>query len=184
MDRELRILILDDVASDIELAKQELRRRGMIFSSKAGRTQQFFLKEVTDFAPDVIICDYSMPQFNALDALRLLKEQQIGLDIPFVVLAGSGNEEVAVACLQEGADDYVIKESIARLSFAIAHAIEKRKMERERKESETVLRNTNKELKQLNEIMMNREKRILELKAEIKRLRAETPSEPEKEILG
>ena len=136
-----------------------------------------FLKELAEFSPDVIISDFSMPQFTALDALRLLNERK--MDLPFIVVTGTGSEEVAVACLKEGAYDYVVKENLKKLPISLANALAKRQADREKEKAEEALRIANTELQKkvqelelLNRVMMGREERIIELKEEVARLQA------------
>jgi PAS domain S-box-containing protein len=85
---------------------------------------------LNEFGPDIILSDYSMPQFNALDALNLLKQSPY--DIPFILVTGSQSEEVAVLCMKNGADDYILKTSLKRLPSAVLNAIEKHDARRQR----------------------------------------------------
>lgn len=137
MNRELRILILEDVATDAELTEYELRRANIPFISKRVDTRETFLKELQDFIPDAILADYSLPQFNAMDALKLLKENK--LDIPFVLVTGSQGEEVAVECIKMGMDDYILKSSLKRLNTALLKAIEKRALEKTQRQLLAIL---------------------------------------------
>jgi len=70
---------------------------------------------------DVILCDYSMPQFNALAALALLKAMK--LDIPFIIISGTIGESAAVEAMRAGAYDYLMKDGLARLAPAIEREI-------------------------------------------------------------
>ena len=81
--------------------------------------------------PQMILADYSMPAFNALRALKLLRQRQ--LDIPFIVVTGTISEETAVQCIKEGADDYLIKDRLARLGPAILHALEEKRLRDEKR---------------------------------------------------
>jgi putative two-component system response regulator len=137
-DRELRILILEDFSPDAELMERELHKAKIAFSSKRVLTKEGFLKEIKDFVPNVILADYTLPQFNALEALRLLKEHKI--DMPFILVTGSQSEEVAVECMKEGADDYILKSSLKRLPSALLNALEKKEAEWEREKAEAELR--------------------------------------------
>jgi signal transduction histidine kinase len=75
-------------------------------------------------APDLILSDFNLPQFNGLRALRLLRERK--LDIPFLFVSGTIGDDVAVQALKEGAADYLIKDRLARLGQAVRSALELR----------------------------------------------------------
>jgi PAS domain S-box-containing protein len=131
MSNEARILIIEDVPTDAELNEHELRKAGIAFIAKRVQTKEAFLQELTDFRPDIILSDYSLPQFNGLEALRLLKEHDV--DVPFILITGSLTEEVAVECMKEGAYDYILKTSLKRLPSAVMNALEKKEAEREKR---------------------------------------------------
>ena len=117
----LRILFLEDVPEDYEVAERGLRREGLEFTSVRVETHAAFEEALAQFKPDVVVSDYSLPSFNGMEALRLVREQDAVL--PFIVLTGSINEETAVECIKSGASDYVIKEHVARLPFAVRSAL-------------------------------------------------------------
>ena len=108
----LRILILEDVSADAELIEVELRRAQMAFASRRVESEEEFVRALSDFGPDLILADYSLPQFNALDALRLLRARHVG--VPFILVTGTQTEQIAVECMREGADDYILNPCIAR----------------------------------------------------------------------
>jgi DNA-binding NtrC family response regulator len=103
MIKEPRILILEDIPDDAELAMRELRRAEISFQSKRVETKEGFLEALREFEPDVILSDFNLPQFNALEALGLLKE--LKNETPFILYTGSLTEEVAVECMKDGAAD-------------------------------------------------------------------------------
>ncbi|MGH7807891.1 MAG: response regulator, partial [Thermodesulfobacteriota bacterium] len=70
MQRELRILIVEDVPSDLELVERELRKAKLAFRTKQVDTREAFLKELKDFTPDIILSDYSLPSFDGMSALE------------------------------------------------------------------------------------------------------------------
>jgi PAS domain S-box-containing protein len=131
MSNEHRILIIEDAPTDAELNEHELRKAGLAFTARRVETREAFLRALTDFEPDIILSDYSLPQFNGLEALRLLKEQDA--DVPFILVTGSLTEEVAVECMKEGAYDYVLKTSLKRLPSAVMNALERKEAEREKR---------------------------------------------------
>ena len=135
--KNLRVLILEDSPTDAELVKRELTKAGIRFTSKWVEKKDAFLKELEDFAPDIVLSDYTMPQFNGMEALRVVRE--LYPSIPLIVVTGSINEETAVECMKAGAADYVLKESLKRLGPAVEGVIEKRQMKEEKERAEQAL---------------------------------------------
>jgi signal transduction histidine kinase len=80
---------------------------------------------------DLVIADYSMPQFTALEALEILKETN--LDVPFIVVSGSIGEETAVAAMKAGAHDYLLKGNLTRLGATVARELREVNVRGERK---------------------------------------------------
>jgi PAS domain S-box-containing protein len=134
----LHILLIEDNPADAALIQYELLRAEVPLVARCVATKKDFLRELRDHPPDAIISDFSMPQFDALDALRALKSRRV--KVPFILVTGSQSEEVAVQCLQEGADDYILKSSLKRLPSALLGCVQKRRAENERAEAEQILR--------------------------------------------
>ena len=132
----LRVLILEDRPSEAELMLQELRRAKFDPQWQRVDTEADYLANL-DPAPDVILADYSLPQFDAMQALRLMQER--GLDVPFIVVTGRVSEEVAVECMKQGAADYLLKDRLARLGPAVRHAIDEKVTRDEKKRAEKAL---------------------------------------------
>src|SRR6266404_9163127 len=116
MQRTLHVLILEDTDSDAELVEHELRKAGIRFFTTRATNREDFLKAIADQPPDIILSDYSLPQFTGLEALRVVKAQRC--EAPFILVTGSQTEEVAVECMKEGAADYILKSALTRLSAA------------------------------------------------------------------
>jgi len=125
-DNQMRILFVEDVPADAEIAVRELQKGGIQFRSVRVDTKEEFLKALEEFRPDIIISDYAMPEFDGMQALILAKEYEAG--IPFIMLTGSINEETAVECMKAGATDYILKDRMKRLPFAVNEALEQRKI--------------------------------------------------------
>lgn len=138
MNNEIRILILEDIAADAELIERELRASGMKFTSQRVDSRESFAKALADYSPDVVLSDYNLPQFSGLDALRSLRGN--GSTIPFILVTGSLTEEIAVLCMKEGADDYVLKDSLKRLPSAVAKTLEQQMIEKERQQALAAMR--------------------------------------------
>ncbi|MGV3772859.1 MAG: PAS domain S-box protein [Verrucomicrobiales bacterium] len=144
------IILIEDVHADAELIKYELKKNKIAFKARTVADRYGFLKELREELPDAIISDFSMPQFNALDALQLLQRE--GIDIPFILVTGSQSEEVAVECIKKGADDYILKSSLKRLPSALLSAIEKKNVEREREIAVEALRESEEHFRSLIDI--------------------------------
>ncbi len=134
-DKEVvRILLLEDAPADALLIETELRKARLPFALHRVESRAAYLQALDGFAPDLILSDYNMPQFNALEALRLLRDR--GMDIPLLLGTGSQSEEVAVECMRQGAWDYILKSSLRRLPSAVLNALSKREAEREKEKAE------------------------------------------------
>jgi PAS domain S-box-containing protein len=137
---DLKILILEDNALDAELIKEELIAHRFQFISKLVDTKADFTNALKNFKPDIILSDYSLPQFTGFEALEIAIEQ--APTIPFILVTGHLTEEIAVDAIKNGAWDYVLKTNLIRLMPAIENTIKLRE------EKETNLR-INKDLKKL-----------------------------------
>ena len=137
MTEKLKVLILEDVPTDAELVERELRKAKLGFSSKRVETREDFIKALQDFASDIILSDYKLPQFDGMAALELKKE--LAPNIPFIIVTGSMNEETAVDCMKAGAEDYVIKGHLARLGPAVKGALESKRVKEEKERLEKAL---------------------------------------------
>ena len=143
----LKILFVEDVPSDVDLAVLELRKEKLIFDYITVCTRNDLLRALREFNPNLIISDYMMPAFNGLQALKMIKE--FNSEIPFILYTGSVNEETAVECLKAGAQDYVIKEHMTRLPFAVKEALEQVRINIEKKASELLLRENEEKLQSI-----------------------------------
>ncbi len=140
----LNILILEDIPIDAEMIDRELRNANIEHNTRRVASKTKFLKELETYSPDVVLADYSLPQFNGLEALKIVRER--GTKIPFILVTGMKNEEIAVECLKEGADDYILKSSLRRLPGAIQNALEKRRSEWENERLEEELERSQKQI--------------------------------------
>jgi PAS domain S-box-containing protein len=123
MNNTLRILFVEDVLTDAEMIWRELKKNNIIFSKSLVETKVDFLEALESFKPQLIISDFSLPQFDGMSALKLKNE--FAPEIPFILVTGSINEETAVEVMKAGADDYIIKQNLSRLVTAIEQAIKK-----------------------------------------------------------
>jgi PAS domain S-box-containing protein len=146
-DNLLKILFVEDLPSDVELAVLELRKEKLVFKHITVCTGEDLKEALKSFKPDLIISDYMMPAYNGMQALRDVKE--FSNKIPFILFTGSINEETAVKCIKAGAADYVIKEHLTRLPFAVKEALEQQEMLKEKRASELLLRESEEKLQSI-----------------------------------
>jgi PAS domain S-box-containing protein/putative nucleotidyltransferase with HDIG domain len=133
----LRVLIVEDQATDLELTVHLLRKSGFEPAWRNVQGREDYLRALQD-PPDIILADYTLPGFDALEALRLLRD--LDLDIPFIVVSGTISEEVAVECMKLGAADYLLKDRLSRLGPAVNQALEKKRLREDKKLSQAQLR--------------------------------------------
>jgi len=117
MTNRLRILIVEDSEDDAEMVLHWLRREGIEVVWTRVRTEPEMREALARQPWDIVLSDYSMPSFSANAARAVLHEA--GLDIPFIIVAGTIGEETAVDALKAGASDFVTKGHLSRLVPAI-----------------------------------------------------------------
>jgi len=144
MNEALRILILEDVATDADLMEDELKQGGLDFVAERVSSKNGFIKQLKEFHPDLILADYSLPGFSGKAALTIAIGQCP--DTPFIFVSGALGEELAVELLKKGATDYVLKNNLLRLSPSVARALKDATECRERKKAEEDLRQSEREL--------------------------------------
>lgn len=138
--RPLRLLLVEDSENDVALLLEQLRQGGYdpnctrVESAKA-------LNDALDACEhelDVVIADYTMPDFSGTAALSLVRDR--GLDVPFIFVSGTIGEETAVEAMKSGADDFIIKSNLKRLIPAIGRELRDAEVRRERSKAEERIR--------------------------------------------
>lgn len=124
------ILHLEDAFTDAELVARELVKNDINFCHMVVDSEADYLAALESFKPDIILCDHSLPAFNSLEALKIIKEKN--LKIPFILITATMSEEVAADVVRVGADDYILKDRLKRLPYAVLNAVEKNRHELER----------------------------------------------------
>lgn len=166
MEKPIRVLILEDTATDAEMMEEELREAGIPFISKRVMAEQEYLHELENFSPDLILSDYNLPQYDGASALLAAKTRSP--EVPFILVTGALGEERAIDIFTRGANDYVMKGRLQRLAPAVQRALAGAAEIKARKGAEEALKKAHDEL----EIIV--EKRTAELKKEIaERMRSE-----------
>ncbi len=130
MATPLRVLLVEDDVNDAALIVRTLQRVDFSPEWHRVQTRNDYVMALRTFRPEVVLADYNLPQFDALEALRLLRAQQ--LEIPFIIVSGAIGEECAVSAVKEGATDYLLKDRLGRLGSAITHALEEKRLRAEK----------------------------------------------------
>ena len=131
----IRVLVVEDSEDDAQLIVRELRRGGYTVEFERVQTKADMLAALARRPWDVVLSDYTMPQFSALGALEALKDS--GLDLPFLVISGTVGEDTAIAALKAGAHDFLLKGKLARLIPAIERELREAEIRRSHREAES-----------------------------------------------
>ena len=137
MNRTLRVLNIEGAERDVELLRHHLSQAGYEVISERVETPAALRAALETREWDVILSDYSMPKFNALAALKVLKET--GLDLPFIIISATIGEEIAVQTLRAGAHDYLMKDKLLRLVPTIERELQEVGNRRARRLAEEAL---------------------------------------------
>ncbi|MDQ3195612.1 MAG: EAL domain-containing protein [Pseudomonadota bacterium] len=137
MDRDLKILLVEDVATDAELMVREVKRAGISCTSRRVDAEPDFRASLETFSPDIILSDFSLPAFDGQTALGIARREHP--ETPFVFVSGTIGEERAIESLKLGAADYVLKTNLARLPAAIHRALKQAEERTARKRAEAAL---------------------------------------------
>ncbi len=148
MATPIRVLILEDRPADADLIVSELRRAGFDPDVRRVDTETGFTAAL-DASLDLILADYQLPGWNGIKALVVLKAS--GLDIPFIIVSGTIGEDIAVAAMRNGAEDFLIKDRLARLGPAVKQSLERKCLRAERQQAEKELRRSEERFRDLFE---------------------------------
>ena len=134
MAAPLRVLVVEDSDDDFELLLRELERGR--YDVQPGRVQSAeALREALQAGPwDVVISDYSLPGFSALEALAIVRD--LAIDTPFLIVSGTISEDIAVEALKAGAHDFMVKDRLARLLPALERELREAENRRSRRQAE------------------------------------------------
>lgn len=136
MNRNLRVLILEDNKEDAYFIERELKKAGFEFESTRVEKLSDFREELSK-EPHLVLADFSLPQFNALEALAEMNN--MGLNLPFVLISGKISEKTAVQCIKAGASDYVNKNNLDPLGGVVRQALTEHAYREEKLQMERAL---------------------------------------------
>jgi len=134
----IRILHLEDNPHDAALIQDRLEADGLRCGIVCVDNKEQFEAALAEDAFDLILCDYNLPDYDGLSALKLAREKQP--DTPVMLISGSLGQEEAVACLHSGATDYLFKKRLERLPSAVKRALDEAEQQRQHQRDETRLR--------------------------------------------
>lgn len=171
MSIPLRVLLIEDSEDDAILLLRELRRGGYQLTFERVDTPATMLSALGRKKWDLIVCDYSMPQFSAPAALKLLQES--GLDLPFIIVSATIGEDIAVAAMKAGAHDYIIKGNLVRLVPAIERELREAEVRLARRQAEEQIKTSLQEKEVLLKEIHHRVKNNLQIISSLLNLQAE-----------
>jgi PAS domain S-box-containing protein/putative nucleotidyltransferase with HDIG domain len=142
----LRALIIEDNPVDTEMFGSILRNAGYKVTWNRIATESEYVSSLGN-SPDIIIADYSSPQFDVSRALQILKEK--GSDTPFIMITGTICETMAIDCMQKGASDYLFRDRLARLGYSVAQALSNNGAESGREKADEILKRSEERYKNI-----------------------------------
>jgi two-component system cell cycle sensor histidine kinase/response regulator CckA len=146
LSRPLSILLVEDSPSDAGLLLRELKKHGFEPSATRVESGPALERALLDGKWDVVVSDWTMPQFSGLAALRMVRSKKP--EIPFLVVSGTIGEDTAVEALQAGAADYLVKGKLGRLGRAIERELSHRVSRDAQRQAEAALKSTEEQLRQ------------------------------------
>ena len=144
----LRVLLVEDDPADRDLILRELEKGEFEIISDVAGTADEFRQRIRTNCPDVVLADYNLGQWRGTEALEILRQE--GLDIPLILVSGALGDVTAVECIKQGVTDYVLKDSLARLSVALRGALKDKNAREERKRAQESLAEKVEELARSN----------------------------------
>ncbi len=148
-DGKLQVLLVEDNPADAELVLRELRREGFDVTSDTVQTIEDFTRQIRTRSYQIILADYNLPQWRGVEALAVLRKE--GLDIPLILVSGAVGDVIAVECIKQGATDYVLKDSLARLAISVRRALQEKAQRDQRQQAEQDLARKAAELTRSNQ---------------------------------
>lgn len=138
---KLNILYLEDDILDVELVNSIFESEEIICNLHHVKSRYDFITQIEQQRFDIILADYSLPSFDGLSALKIVREKCP--DTPFIIISGKIGEEFAIDTLKSGATDYVLKHRLERLVPAVHRALREAEELRQRKKVEAALEESN-----------------------------------------
>lgn len=134
MAERVTILFIEDSKDDCMLLVRELKRSGFDVDFERVETAEDMELKLNERDWDIVIADFALPRFNGLASLKLFRSKEI--DIPFILVSGTISEEMAVEALRSGAQDFILKDKLARFAPAVKRELDEARMRRREKQRE------------------------------------------------
>jgi DNA-binding NtrC family response regulator len=164
----LNVLLLEDSVRDCEIIQEQLIDAGYTLNIIRVETEANFESSLQNREYDIILADFKLPGFDAFGALLL--SNAVCPDVPFICVSGSIGEETAIELIKQGAADYVLKDRLARLPYAINRALEGAREKEAQRQVEEALKEKMIELQRFHDLTVGRELAMIELKKEVNEL--------------
>lgn len=145
MSKPVQILLIEDSEDDKDLLLYEIKKGGINAKYLCIQTAEELKKALDQQDWDIILSDYSMPTFDGLTALRMLKDK--GLETPFILISGTVGEDLAVEAMKAGAEDYIMKDNLRRLVPAMYRELRDAEVRKERRKAITALKQSEEKFK-------------------------------------
>ena len=149
MENQLRMLIIEDNENDALLLIREMKRRGYDLNYQIIKSAPEMETALETQEWDLIISDYQMPHFSGITALEIMNAK--GLDIPFIILSGVIDEDMAITSMKKGANDCILKSNLPRLLPAIDRELKEAKGRKERRRADIALKHSEERFRSLVE---------------------------------
>ena len=156
------VVIVEDQEDDASLMLHELRRAQFEPEFERVETEQELKAALEKGGWDIVLSDHGLPRFNSLQALNMLNQSE--LDLPFIIVSGSIEEDLAVAAMKSGAHDYIMKNNLARLGPAVEREMREAETRRARRAAEEARL---KPVQELEQAYTQLERRVREITASI-----------------
>lgn len=144
--RKIRVLVVEDNASDSELMLHALKDVGYESECEVVQTADDFADRIRKNKYDIILADYRLPGWNVMETVAMVRQEDV--DIPVVLVSGALGELKAVECIKQGAADYVLKDHLAHLPQSVRRAIEEKDLRDENRRTQEELARSNRDLEQ------------------------------------
>lgn len=183
MNETLKILVLEDTKSDVDLLIRELTKSEMNFEHQVVQTRENYENALRIFQPDIVLSDYTLPAFDGISAFHL--QQEIRPEIPFLIVSGTIGEENAVKLIKYGITDCIQKDRLFTAGQKILRALKETREKNEKRLMDEKLKAQNEKLMEIAFLQSHQIRRpVADILGLISMFNTEDPADSEnREIL-